>query len=88
MIAQWGQRRDRGIAMGILGTFTGGAMLLMWWISGFVGAEFGWRAAFRYPPLVITLLGVAFFLTWGDLMSGRYPPSFKKTWRGLTWRLG
>ena len=62
MISQWWPRRDRGIAMGILGTFTGGAMLLMWWITGFVGAEFGWRAAFRYPPLVITLLGVAFFL--------------------------
>ena len=61
MISQWWPRSHRGVAMGILGTFTGGAMLLMWWISGFVGAEFGWRAAFRYPPLVITLLGVAFF---------------------------
>ncbi|MEC9287011.1 MAG: MFS transporter [Chloroflexota bacterium] len=62
MLSQWWPRRDRGVAMGILGTFTGGAMLLMWWISGFVGAEFGWRAAFRYPPLIITLMGVAFFL--------------------------
>jgi len=61
MISQWWPRSHRGVAMGILGTFTGGAMLLMWWVSGFVGAEFGWRAAFRYPPLVITLLGVAFF---------------------------
>ncbi|MCH2506700.1 MAG: MFS transporter, partial [Dehalococcoidia bacterium] len=62
MLSQWWPRRDRGVAMGILGTFTGGAMLLMWWVSGFVGAEFGWRAAFRYPPLIITLMGVAFFL--------------------------
>ena len=62
MLSQWWPRRDRGVAMGILGTFTGGAMLLMWWVSGFVGAEFGWRAAFRYPPLMITLMGVAFFL--------------------------
>ena len=61
MISQWWPRSHRGVAMGILGTFTGGAMVLMWWVSGFVGAEFGWRAAFRYPPLVITLLGVAFF---------------------------
>ncbi len=62
MISQWWPRRDRGMAMGILGTATGGAMLLMWWVSGTVGAEFGWRAAFRYPPLIITVLGVAFYL--------------------------
>ena len=61
MISQWWPRRDRGMAMGILGTATGGAMLLMWWVSGTVGAEFGWRAAFRYPPLIITVLGVVFF---------------------------
>ena len=61
MISQWWPRRDRGMAMGILGTATGGAMLLMWWVSGTVGAEFGWRAAFRYPPLIIAVLGIACF---------------------------
>ena len=66
MISQWWPRRDRGMAMGILGTFTGGAMLLMWWVSGTVGAEFGWRAAFRYPPLIIGVLGVAFYLLTRD----------------------
>ena len=34
------------MAMGILGTFTGGAMLLMWWVSGAVGAQFGWQGGF------------------------------------------
>ena len=62
MISQWWPRRDRGMAMGILGTFTGGAMLLMWWVSGTVGAQFGWQAAFRYPPLIIAVLGVGFYL--------------------------
>lgn len=62
MISQWWPRRDRGMAMGILGIFTGGAMLVMWWISGLVGAKFGWQAAFRYPPLIIAVLGVGFFL--------------------------
>jgi OPA family glycerol-3-phosphate transporter-like MFS transporter len=37
-------------------------MLVMWLITGWVGQEFGWRAAFRYPPLLIGLLGVVFFL--------------------------
>ncbi|PKB78420.1 MAG: hypothetical protein BZY88_18435 [SAR202 cluster bacterium Io17-Chloro-G9] len=66
MISQWWPRQDRGMAMGILGIATGGAMLLMWWITGYVGAEFGWRAAFRYPPLVIAPLGIAFYLLTRD----------------------
>ena len=66
MISQWWPRRDRGMAMGILGTFTGGAMLLMWWVSGAVGAQFGWQAAFRYPPLIIAALGIGFFLVTRD----------------------
>ena len=66
MISQWWPRRDRGLAMGIIGTAAGGAMLMMWWITGFVGAEFGWRAAFRYPPLIIVVLGVLMYLVARD----------------------
>ena len=66
MISQWWPRRDRGMAMGILGMATGGAMLLMWWVTGSVGAEFGWRNAFRYPPLIIAVLGVAFYFLTRD----------------------
>ena len=61
IISQWWPRRERGIAMGIVGTTTGGAMLMMWWLSSFVAAEWGWRAAFRYPPLIILALGIAFY---------------------------
>ena len=66
MISQWWPRRERGIAMGILGTVTGGAMLLMWWLSSWVAAEWGWRAAFRYPPLMIAALGIAFYFLTRD----------------------
>ena len=61
MISQWWPRRDRGMAMGIVMTSAGGAMLLMWWVSGTVGAKFGWRAAFRYPPLIIVVVGIALY---------------------------
>ena len=61
LISQWWPRRERGMAMGIVGTASGGAMLMMWWITGWVGVEFGWRAAFRYPPLIILALGLAFY---------------------------
>lgn len=61
MVSQWWPRRNRGLAMGIVGTAAGGAMVMMWWISGYVGAEWGWRASFRYPPLIIAVLGIAFY---------------------------
>ena len=61
MISQWWPRRNRGLAMGIVGTAAGGSMVMMWWISGYVGAEWGWRASFRYPPLIIAVLGIAFY---------------------------
>ena len=61
MISQWWPRRNRGLAMGIMGTAAGGAMVMMWWVSGYVGAEWGWRASFRYPPLIIAVLGIAFY---------------------------
>ena len=62
LISQWWPRRDRGKAMGIVMTCAGGAMLLMWLVTGWVVSEFGWRAAFRYPPLIIAVMGVAFYL--------------------------
>jgi len=61
MISQWWPRRNRGMALGIVGTAAGGAMVTMWWISGYVGAEWGWRASFRYPPMIIAVLGIAFY---------------------------
>ena len=66
MISQWWPRSRRGVAMGIVGTAAGGAMLLMWALAGWVGAEWGWRAAFRYPPLIITVLGIGFYLVVRD----------------------
>ena len=66
MISQWWPRRNRGLAMGVVGTAAGGAMVTMWWITGYVGAEWGWRAAFRYPPLIIAVLGIAFYFVARD----------------------
>ena len=62
MISQWWPRSRRGVALGIVGTAAGGAMLVMWLLAGWVGAEWGWRAAFRYLPIIFAVLGVAFYL--------------------------
>ncbi len=62
MISQWWPRSRRGVAMGIVGTAAGGAMLVMWALCGWVGSEWGWRAAFRYLPLISAVMGVGFYL--------------------------
>src|SRR5215813_1136492 len=61
LLAQWWPRRERGQALGIVGMAAGVAMLVMWLVSGWVGEQFGWRAAFRYPPLLIALTGVIYY---------------------------
>ena len=66
LISQWWPRRARGKGMGIAGMAGGGAMVLMWLITPWVVSEFGWRAAFRYPPLIIAVVGVAFYLITRD----------------------
>ena len=66
MISQWWPRSRRGVALGIVGTSAGGAMLVMWTLAGWVGAEWGWRAAFRYLPIISAVLGVAFYFAVRD----------------------
>ena len=61
MLAQWWERGQRGRVMGVIGVAAGSAMLLMWLITGWTVAEFGWRAAFRYPPLLMVPAAVALF---------------------------
>lgn len=76
MVSQWWPRQNRGLAMGIVGTAAGGAMVMMWWISGAVGAEWGWRASFRYPPLIIAVLGIAFYFIARDRPSDVNLPEY------------
>ena len=61
MISQWWPRSQRGMALGLVGTSAGGSMLIMWWLTGWIGIEFGWRAGFRYPPLIIIPLALIFY---------------------------
>lgn len=61
MLAQWWQRGQRGRVMGLVGVAAGSAMLMMWLVTGWTVAEFGWRAAFRFPPLLMVPAAVALF---------------------------
>lgn len=66
LITQWWPRTQRGRALGVAGVAAGGAMLVMWLVIGTVASEWGWRAAFRYPPMLIAVAGVVFFLVVRD----------------------
>ena len=61
MLAQWWHRSHRGRVMGLIGVSAGSAMLVMWLLTGWTVAEFGWRAAFRYPPLLMLPAAIALF---------------------------
>ena len=61
MLAQWWQRGQRGRVMGLVGVAAGSAMLMMWLVTGWTVAEFGWQAAFRFPPLLMVPAAVALF---------------------------
>lgn len=76
LLAQWWPRRERGQALGIVGMAAGGAMLLMWWVTGWVGQTFGWRAAFRYPPLLIGVTGLIYFVLVRDRPSAVGLPEY------------
>ncbi len=76
MISQWWPRSRRGVALGIVGTAAGGAMLLMWALAGWVGSEWGWRAAFRYLPLIFAGLGIAYYVLVRDRPSDIGMPEY------------
>jgi sugar phosphate permease len=61
MLAQWWDRSHRGRVMGLVGVAAGSAMLVMWLVTSWTVAEFGWRAAFRYPPLLMIPAAIALF---------------------------
>jgi len=61
MLAQWWHRSNRGRVMGVVGVSAGTAMLVMWLVTGWTVSEFGWRAAFRYPPLLMVPAAIALF---------------------------
>jgi len=61
LIAQWWSRRERGHAVGLASASAGFAMLFVWIVAPWMAAEYGWRAAMRYPPLFVSLMSMFIF---------------------------
>ena len=80
MISQWYPKYRRGFATGLYGTSMGIASLVVWIITGFVVANYGWRAAFTYPLLFFTLpLTVVLFLVVRSRPTDAGFPPYKET---------
>ena len=78
LLAQWWSRRERGEALGWVLTAAGVALLLVWIVSPAVAFAWGWRAALRYPPLLIAVLGIAFWFVARDRPSDVGLPAYSE----------
>lgn len=62
LTAQWWPSRSRGFQTGFLLAASGVSAIVAFAITGWFVAEYGWVAAFRYPPLLILFFAAAYYL--------------------------
>ncbi len=65
MISNWYPKAKRGLATGIFATSMGLSTIVAWAVTGFATAAYGWRWAFTWPLIGLTLplTLIMFFLT-------------------------
>jgi len=62
LTAQWWPSRWRGFQTGFLLAAAGASAVVAFAVSGWFIAHFGWVSAFRYPPLLILVSALAYFV--------------------------
>jgi len=60
LIANWWPRRQRGYAIGMVLSLTGGAVIVVWLLSGWIGARWGWKGLFRAPVVPLGIMSVVY----------------------------
>ena len=84
ILSQWWPKTQRGRVFGLVGVSSGVSMLLMWGITGWTAGEFGWRAAFRYPPILMGIAVICFFFLVRDRPTQKnLPPGKSRATRSL-----
>lgn len=61
MISNWYPKSSRGLATGIFATSMGFSTIVVWAITGWAVAAYGWRWAFIWPLVVFTLPSTIIF---------------------------
>jgi len=61
LIANWWPRKERGYAIGIVLSFTSGAIIILWLFSGWIGTRWGWKGLFRIPVVLLGIMSIAYF---------------------------
>jgi OPA family glycerol-3-phosphate transporter-like MFS transporter len=86
MVSQWWNKSERGFALGVVSGASGGAMLLMWSVTGLIGTSFDWRMSFRYPPIIIAVAAIIVFVMCKDFPSSAgFSNRTRKNQNLLTW---
>jgi OPA family glycerol-3-phosphate transporter-like MFS transporter len=62
LLANWWPRKERGSALGLVLSFTGIAMIVLWALSGWIGTHWGWKGLFRIPVILLGIMSIAFIL--------------------------
>jgi len=61
LIANWWPREKRGYAIGIILSFSAGAIIVIWFFSGWIGTHWGWKGLFRIPVVLLGGMSLAYF---------------------------
>jgi len=61
LIANWWPREKRGYAIGIVLSFSAGAIIVIWFFSGWIGTHWGWKGLFRVPVVLLGGMSLAYF---------------------------
>lgn len=85
MISNWYPRARRGIATGIFATSMGLSTIVAWAVTGFSAAAYGWRWAFIWPLVGLTLpLTLVMYFVSRNKPEEAGLPAYRETSGGIT----
>lgn len=85
MISNWYPKARRGFATGIYATSMGLSTIVAWAVTGWSVTNFGWRWAFTWPLIALTLpLTIMFFLVSRNKPEEVGLPAYKETTAGIS----
>ncbi len=85
MICNWYPKAGRGIATGIFATSMGISTIIAWAVTGWSVVNYGWRWAFTWPLIFLTLpLTLIFYFVSRNKPEEAGFPAYKETTQGIS----